>query len=122
MPQLGQALAIGSCIAAAGLYVVMLFFNPYAQTPGPMDPPRNPAVPTIMLLLQFAGSVAAASRSVTIAYLLFVAMFFPVGWYTTILPTFFRWIGFSNLAFLLGIVLIHVAAVVEKRRLQQVEP
>jgi hypothetical protein len=100
----------------------MLFFNPYAQTPGPMDPPRNPAIPTIMLLLQIAGSVAAASRSVTIAYLLFGAMFFPVCWYTTILPSFFRWIGFSNLGYLLGVVLIHVASAFEKRRLQHVEP
>lgn len=104
LARLGQAIAVASSVVAAALYVVLLFFNPYASQPFRWAG-LNP-MPVVMIGLQVAAIMAALSRHLGIMYALFVCMFVPVGWYSILLPSMYRWIGVSNLVFLAGTILI----------------
>lgn len=104
LARFGQVIAIVASAAAAALYIVLLIFNPYASQPFSWAGLNR--VPIVMIVLQIAAAMASVSRHVGLMYVLFVCMFVPVGWYSILLPSMYRWIGVSNLVFLVGTILV----------------
>lgn len=76
-----------------GLYVIFVFFNPYAPTP-------LTAPIALMMLLAVAGMIAALAARPIFMLVIFAGLFIPVGFYMLGIPSFFRWIGLLNILLL----------------------
>lgn len=66
LARLGQVIAIVASAVAAVLYIVLLFFNPYASQPFSWAGLNR--VPIVMIVLQIAAAMASVSRRVCISY------------------------------------------------------
>lgn len=107
MLRAGRVIGVAAALGAAALWLVFLFRNPYAGAT-----PR--AVLTFGGLMTFASVVAAAAaaRGAHLAmYLLFAVSFFPVGAYVLLGPGVFSAIGWLNLVYLAGAMLVHRAMI-----------
>lgn len=105
MRRWGQFLAAGAGLGAAALWLMFLFANPYA----PRAQGRALTFGGLMML-SASVSVAAALRGAHLGmYLLFVVSFFPVGGAALTGPGLFSAIGWLNLLYLAGAVLVHAA-------------
>lgn len=99
----GRLLGTVAAMAAAVLWVMFLFANPYA-------PPAQGRALTFggLMLLSALVSAAAAVRGAHLGmYLLFFASFFPVGGAALSGPGLFSAIGWMNLVYLAAAVLVH---------------
>ena len=108
----GRLLAISAAVGAAVLWFLFLFSNPYA-------PPAQGRALTFggLMMLSAIVSAAAAVRGAHLGmYLLFVASFFPVGGAALSGPGLFSAIGWLNLAYLAGAVLVHAATRQDRRK------
>lgn len=103
----GRALATCAALGAAVLWVMFVFANPYA-------PPARGRALTFggLMALSALVSAAAAIRGAHLGmYLLFFASFFPVGGAALSGPGVFSAIGWLNLVYLVGALLVHRATV-----------
>ena len=108
----GRLLATCAAVGAAVLWLLFLFANPYA-------PPARGRALTFggLMMLSAVVSAAAAIRGAHLGmYLLFVASFFPVGGAALSGPGLFSAIGWLNLAYLTGAVLVHAGTRRERGR------
>lgn len=103
MRKAGRLIGTAAAFGAMALWLVFLFRNPYA-------PPAEGRVLTFggLMMLSTLVSAAAAMLGAHLAmYLLFVVSFFPVGAYIMFGPGLFSAIGWLNLVYLAGAVLVH---------------
>jgi hypothetical protein len=105
---------IGTCAAVAvvALWGVFLFYNPYS--PPPED--RTFLVGVTMMIGGAIAAAAAATGAHVAMYLLFFVMFFPLGLYVWLTPGVFSVIGWLQLAYLGGAVLVHLGILQAKRK------
>jgi hypothetical protein len=105
---------IGICAAAGvvALWGVFLFYNPYS--PPPED--RTFLVGVTMMIGGAIAAAAAATGAHVAMYLLFFVMFFPLGLYVWLTPGVFSVIGWLQLAYLGGAVLVHLGILQAKRK------
>jgi hypothetical protein len=106
----GRALATCAALAALALWLVFLFANPYS-------PPAQGRVLTfggLMILATILSAIAAMLGAHLAMYLLFFVSFFPVGLHVLSGPGVFSAIGWLNLVYLAGAVLVHRATVAAK--------
>ena len=105
-----QTIAVGTgilmqCFTVA-LYLILLFFNPYAsirdtsESEGPMQ------VAAIQIGLALVGGGVTLWRRPFLMLLIGVLQFAPVGCYMLGTPGIFRWIGLANLGFVGSAVLL----------------
>jgi hypothetical protein len=109
----GQVLATVAAFGAAVLWAMFLFANPYA-------PPAHGRALTfggLMMLSAFVSAAAAVRGAHLGMYLLFFASFFPVGGAALTGPGLFSAIGWLNLVYLTGAVLVHAATLKANRKL-----
>ena len=102
----GRVLAICAALGATVLWGLFLFANPYA-------PPAQGRALTFggLMMLSAVVSAAAAVRGAHLGmYLLFFVSFFPVGGAALSGPGLFSAIGWLNLLYLAGAILVHLAA------------
>ena len=99
----GRAAGVVAAAAAAILWVVFLFHNPYSA---PAEG-RILLFGSLMLLASALSAVAAALGAHLAMYLLFVLSFLPVGFYVMLGPGIFQAIGWLNLAYLASAALVH---------------
>jgi hypothetical protein len=107
----GRILGICAALGAVVLWAMFLFRNPYA-------PPAEGRALTFGGLMLFSAlvSLGAAMLAAHLAmYLLFVVSFFPVGLYIMSGQGFFSAIGWMNLAYLAGAMLVHRAILTAKK-------
>src|SRR5918992_6012898 len=98
----GRMLSVCAALGAAVLWAMFLFRNPYA-------PPAQGRALTFggLMLLSALVSAAAAVRGAHLGmYLLFFVSFFPVGVSALSGPGLFSGIGWLNLLYLTGAVLV----------------
>jgi hypothetical protein len=108
----GRILSTCAALGAATLWAIFLFANPYA-------PPAEGRALTFggLMLLSALVSAAAAIRGAHLGmYLLFFASFFPVGGAALGGPGLFSAIGWSNLLYLAGAVLVHAGSLIAQRK------
>lgn len=108
----GRVLAVCAALGAGALWIMFLFANPYA-------PPAQGRALTFggLMLLSAIVSAGVALRGAHIGmYLLFFASFFPVGGAALSGPGLFSTIGWLNLAYLAGAILVHAGMVTAKRK------
>ncbi len=93
-------------LAAAALWIVFMFFNPYASPNQSPDPELGLYVMATMMIL-LAAAVAWAVVNVKPLILLgaFIGSFVP-GFYVLLTPSIFKWIGVANLLYLVALLLI----------------
>lgn len=99
----GRVAGLLAAAAAALLWVMFLFRNPYAA-------PAEGRVLTfggLMLLATGVSAVAAGFGAHLAMYLLFALSFFPVGFYVMLGPGVFQAIGWLNLVYLACAILVH---------------
>ena len=107
----GRILGICAALGAIVLWAMFLFRNPYA-------PPAEGRALTFGGLMMFSAviSLGAAMLAAHLAmYLLFFVSFFPVGLYIMAGPGLFSAIGWMNLAYLAGAVLVHRSLLTAKK-------
>ena len=103
----GRIVATAAALGAVALWMIFLFRNPYA-------PPARGVSFTfggLMMVSAVVSAGAAALGAHLAMYLLFFASFFPVGLYVLGGPGLFSAIGWLNLVYLGGAVLVHRATV-----------
>lgn len=108
----GRLLGTAAALGALSLWVVFLFGNPY----GPRAQGRLLTFGGLMALSTIVSAFAAARGAHLGMYLLFFVSFFPVGLYVLAGPGLFRAIGWLNLAYLAGAILVHRATAEAERR------
>jgi hypothetical protein len=91
-----------SSSATLGLYIVLVWFNPYAQ--GNLTSPTLFAM--IISLLSVVLSIAARPL---IMIIVGSVLFFPIGFYMLGAPSIFRLIGICNLLYLAAGILLLVS-------------
>jgi len=101
----GRLLATGAALGALALWAVFLFGNPYA----PQAQGRVLTFGGLMIFSALVSAGAAAIGAHLAMYLLFFVSFFPVGLYVLSGPGVFSAIGWLNLVYLTGAVLVHRA-------------
>ncbi len=110
--EIARFFGICSCLTSTALWIVSLFLNPYGtngRTAG--------SYVIVALMVGFAGIGAYlswAARPVGMD-VVFIFSFVPIGFYTLLTPSFFKFIGVANLLFLGAALLLHAAASIEKR-------
>jgi hypothetical protein len=108
----GRMLSIVAALAAAALWVMFLFANPYA----PRAQGRALTFGGLMMLSAIVSAAVAARGAHLGMYLLFFVSFFPVGLSALSGPGLFSTIGWLNLLYLAGAVLVHLAVLQAKRK------
>jgi drug/metabolite transporter (DMT)-like permease len=106
MKKAGQLIGVAAALAAAVLWVMFLFANPYA----PRAQGRALTFGGLMMLSALVSAAAALRAAHLGMYLLFLVSFFPVGGAARRGPrpvSPHRWV---NLAYLTGAVLVHLSA------------
>jgi hypothetical protein len=106
----GRLIATCAALAALTLWAIFLFGNPYA----PRAQGRVLTFGGLMVLSAIVSAGAAALGAHLAMYLLFFVSFFPVGAYVLSGPGIFSAIGWLNLAYLAGAMLVHRAVVASK--------
>ena len=103
----GRLIATAAALGALTLWLIFLFRNPYAPTA------RGVSITFggLMALSAIVCAGAAVLGAHLAMYLLFFASFFPVGLYVLAGPGLFSAIGWLNLVYLVGAVLVHRATV-----------
>jgi len=101
----GRVVGVLAAAGVAALWCVFQFRNPYSES----TPPGNASLLfTITSLVATAIAAAAAVQGKYLAmYLLFFVMFFPLGLYMWMTPGVFSAIGWLQIAYLAGAVLVH---------------
>ncbi|MGH9349830.1 MAG: hypothetical protein ACRD26_21475 [Vicinamibacterales bacterium] len=99
----GRLLATCAALGALSLWAIFLFGNPYA----PRAQGRVLTFGSLMILSTIVSAAAAALGAHLAMYLLFVVSFFPVGLYVLTGPGLFSAIGWLNLVYLAGALLVH---------------
>jgi hypothetical protein len=103
----GRLIATAAALGALTLWTIFLFRNPYA-------PPARGVSLTfggLMMVSAIVSAGAAVLGAHLAMYLLFFVSFFPVGLYVLGGPGLFSAIGWLNLVYLGGAVLLHRATV-----------
>ncbi len=101
----GRIIATCAALAAMTLWAIFLFENPYA----PRAQGRVLTFGGLMMLSTIVSAGAAVLGAHLAMYLLFFVSFFPVGLYVLSGPGLFSAIGWLNLVYLAGAVLVHRA-------------
>jgi hypothetical protein len=107
----GRIVSTCAALGAAALWALFLFGNPYA-------PPAQGRALTFggLMMLSAIVSAAAALRGAHLGmYLLFFVSFFPVGMSAMSGPGLFSAVGWLNLMYLAGAVLVHLGVLQAKR-------
>lgn len=99
----GRILATCAALGTLSLWAVFLFGNPYA----PRAQGRVLTFGGLMILSAIVSAAAAALGAHLAMYLLFFVSFFPVGLYVLSGPGLFSAIGWLNLVYLAGALLVH---------------
>src|SRR5918996_765927 len=100
----GRMLSTCAALGAAALWAMFLFANPYA----PRAQGRALTFGGLMMLSAVVSAAAAARGAHLGMYLLFFVSFFPVGLSAMSGPGLFSAIGWLNLLYLAGAVLVHL--------------
>ncbi len=108
----GRVLSVCAALAAAVLWAMFLFDNPYA----PRAHGRALTFGGLMLLSALVSAAAAARGAHLGMYLLFFVSFFPVGMAAMSGPGLFSAIGWLNLLYLAGAALVHLGTLKERRQ------
>ena len=111
MRSAGRIIGTVAALGATALWALFLFGNPYA-------PARGTAI-TFGGLMMFSALVCAGAAMLgahLAMYLLFFVSFFPVGLYVLAGPGVFSAIGWLNLAYLVGAILVHRALLTSKTK------
>jgi hypothetical protein len=108
----GRMLSTGAALGTAALWVMFLFANPYA----PRAEGRALTFGSLMMLSALVSAAVAARGAHLGMYLLFFVSFFPVGMSAMSGPGLFSAIGWLNLLYLAGGVLVHLGVLQAKRK------
>lgn len=108
----GRLVGVLSAIGVIALWAVFLFRNPYA----PMAGGGTLLIGCTMMLAAAMSAAAAASGAYLGMYLLFFVMFVPIGFYVWMTPGIFRFIGWLEIVYLAGAVLVHRQIMTSKRK------
>ena len=98
----GRVLGALAALGAAALWAVFVFWNPYAP---PED--RTVLMGYLMMSASTVSAAAAAKGAHLGMYLLFFAIFVPIGFYVLLGRGIFQWIGWLDLVYLAAAVLVH---------------
>lgn len=101
-----------AALGASALWTMFLFANPYA----PAAEGRALTFGALMMLSGLVSAAAAVRGAHLGMYLLFLVSFFPVGASALTGPGLFSAIGWLNLLYLAGAVLVHLATLKAKRK------
>lgn len=101
---IGRILGVTAAVGAAALWAMFLYRNPYAAPDG-----GSFLLGVLMILGAAIAAVAAGVGAHLAMYLLFIVMFFPVGFYVMLGPGVFKAIGWCDLIYLGAAVLTHRA-------------
>jgi hypothetical protein len=104
MRAVGRILSACAALGAAVLWAMFLFGNPYA----PQAQGRALTFGSLMMLSALVSAAVAARGAHLGMYLLFFVSFFPVGMSAMSGPGLFSAIGWLNLLYLAGAVLVHL--------------
>jgi hypothetical protein len=107
----GRVLAICAAVGAIVLWGMFLFRNPYA-------PPAEGRALTFGGLMMFSAAISLGAAIVAAhlaMYLLFFVSFFPVGLYIMSGPGVFAAIGWLNLGYLAGAILVHRSVLMARK-------
>jgi hypothetical protein len=107
----GRMLSTCAALGAAALWAMFLFANPYA----PRAQGRALTFGGLMMLSAIVSAAAAARGAHLGMYLLFFVSFFPVGMSAMGGPGLFSTIGWLNLLYLAGAVLVHFGVLQARR-------
>ena len=107
----GRVVGVVAAIGVITLWAMFLFRNPYA----PPSQDRTFLLGVTMMVGGAMAATAAAFGAHLAMYLLFFVMFFPLGMYVWMSPGVFSAIGWLQLAYLAGAVLVHRAVMTAKR-------
>jgi hypothetical protein len=108
----GRLIGLTAAVGVVALWGVFLFRNPYSS-------PAQDRTFLVGITMMVGGAMAAAAAAYgahLAMYLLFFVMFFPLGLYVWLTPGVFSVIGWLQLAYLGGAVLVHIAIRQEKRK------
>lgn len=108
----GRMLSTCAALGTAALWAIFLFGNPYA----PRAQGRALTFGGLMMLSALVSAAAAARGAHLGMYLLFFVSFFPVGMSAMSGPGLFSAIGWLNLLYLAGAVLVHLGILQAKRK------
>lgn len=112
MRSAGRIIATTAALGAVALWAIFLFRNPYA-------PPAKGVSLTfggLMMVSAIVCAGAAALGAHLAMYLLFFVSFVPVGVYVLLGPGVFSAIGWLNLVYLIGAILVHRAMLTSKTK------
>jgi hypothetical protein len=108
----GRVLSTCAALGAAVLWAMFLFANPYA----PRAEGRALTFGGLMMLSAVVSAAAAIRGAHLGMYLLFFASFFPVGVSALGGPGLFSGIGWLNLLYLAGALIVHAGTLKARRR------
>jgi hypothetical protein len=108
----GRLVGLAAAIGVVALWGKFLFGNPYA-------PPEQDRTFLLGITMMLGGAIAGAAAAYgahLAMYLLFFVMFFPLGLYVWLTPGVFSVIGWLQIVYLGGAVLVHLGIVQAKKR------
>jgi hypothetical protein len=112
MRAVGRIVSACAAFGSAALWVLFLFGNPYA----PRAQGRALTFGGLMMVSALVSAAVAARGAHLGMYLLFFVSFFPVGMAAMSGPGLFSLIGWLNLLYLAGGVLVHLGVLQAKRK------
>ena len=108
----GRLIGLGAAAGVVALWAFFFFGNPYSAP----SEDRTVLIGATMMIGGTMAAAAAAAGAHLAMYLLFFVMFFPIGLYVWLTPGLFSAIGWLQLAYLAGAVLVHLGIVQAKRK------
>jgi hypothetical protein len=100
-----SGVGVVSSLGCILLWLVFLFFNPYNRA----IPGATQVLGAFMIGVSALGALAAYKKQPWPMYVLFLALFVPVGLYVLLTPGVFMLIGIFDLLFLGSALLLHRA-------------
>jgi len=114
----GRSLGVIASVGAIVLWVIFIFQSPYIDfVTGPQATiaPDGRLIFTkamlfgsLMILASSVSAVASVRGAHLAMYMLFAVSFFPVGIYVMLGPGIFQAIGWLNLIYLVGALIVHI--------------
>ena len=114
----GRLLGVTASVGAIVLWVIFIFESPYIDfiagpqaTIGPDGRiifTKGMLFGSLMILASGVSAIASVRGAHLAMYMLFAVSFFPVGIYVMLGPGIFQAIGWLNLIYLVGALIVHI--------------
>jgi hypothetical protein len=111
MKTLTRQFAIACALGSLGLWVLLLFFNPYSSN---RIEPGTYMIGFLMITLALAGAWATPRAHLPMMFAAGLLSFLPIGLYTMGTPGIFKWIGVLNLLYLVAAVAVSLQRLLKK--------